>query len=52
MTAGNAKFYANLACFAVIGIGAINCLFGRLFADRLGRTTLTMAAMAVSGLAP
>ncbi len=49
MTAGDAKFYANLASFAVIGIGAVGCLFGGLFADRVGRTTLTMAAMAVSG---
>lgn len=40
---------AKLAAFATIGIGAIGCLAGGLFADRLGRTTLTMLAMAVSG---
>ncbi|MBT3925996.1 MAG: MFS transporter [Rhodospirillaceae bacterium] len=46
---GEAKFLANLASFAVIGVGAAGCLLGGLFADRVGRTTLTMAAMAVSG---
>ena len=40
---------AKLATFATVGIGALGCLAGGLFADRLGRTTLTMAAMAVSG---
>ena len=40
---------AKLATFATVGIGAVGCLAGGLFADRLGRTTLTMAAMAVSG---
>ena len=42
-------FYANLASFAVIGVSALGCLLGGLFADCVGRTTLTMAAMAVSG---
>ncbi len=49
MSAGDAKLYANLASFAVIGVGALGCLLGGLFADRVGRTTLTMAAMAISG---
>ncbi len=40
---------AKLATFATVGIGALGCLAGGLFADRLGRTTLTMLAMAVSG---
>ena len=40
---------ASLATFAVVGIGAVGCLAGGLFADKLGRTTLTMLAMAVSG---
>ena len=40
---------AKLATFAVVGIGALGCLLGGLFADRLGRTTLTMIAMAISG---
>jgi MFS family permease len=41
---------AKLATFATVGIGAFGCLAGGIFADRLGRTTLTMLAMAVSGL--
>jgi MFS family permease len=40
---------AKLAAFATIGVGAIGCVGAGLLADRLGRTTLTMAAMAVSG---
>jgi len=41
---------ANVATFAVIGLGGgIGCLAGGLLADRLGRTTVTMAAMAASG---
>ncbi len=46
---GQAAFYAKLITFAVIGMGAVGSLFGGLFADRLGRTTLTMGAMALSG---
>ncbi len=43
-------FWARLATFATIGVGgALGCLFGGLFADRLGRTTLTIGAMAISG---
>ena len=40
---------AKLVAFATIGIGALGCLAGGVFADRLGRTTVTMAAMVVSG---
>ena len=40
---------ARIATFAVIGAGAFGCLAGGLFADRMGRTTLTMGAMVVSG---
>jgi MFS family permease len=40
---------AKLVTFATVGIGAIGCVAGGLFADRLGRTTLTMLAMTVSG---
>ena len=47
---GLPAFAANLATFAVIGLGGgIGCLGGGLLADRLGRTTVTMAAMAASG---
>lgn len=45
----NAAFWAAAGTFAVIGIGALGCVGGGLFADRLGRTTLTILAMAVSG---
>ena len=45
----HAALYAALATFATIGAGAVGCVGGGLLADRLGRTTLTMLAMAVSG---
>ena len=40
---------AKLAAFATIGVGAIGSVGAGLLADRLGRTTLTIAAMTVSG---
>ena len=40
---------AALAAFAIVAVGGIGCVGAGLLADRLGRTTLTMAAMAVSG---
>ena len=40
---------AKLAAFATIAVGAIGSVGAGLLADRLGRTTLTIAAMAVSG---
>ncbi|WP_246116768.1 MFS transporter [Denitrobaculum tricleocarpae] len=40
---------AKFATFATVGIGALGCLAGGYFADRIGRTSLTMIAMAVSG---
>ncbi len=49
MAPGAASGAAKLVAFATIGIGALGCLAGGLFADRLGRTTLTMMALAVSG---
>ena len=45
----SATFYAALATFATIGAGAVGCVAGGVFADRMGRTTLTILAMAVSG---
>ncbi|MBL4907590.1 MAG: MFS transporter [Sneathiella sp.] len=45
----NATLSANLTTFATIGIGAIGSLFAGLIADRIGRTTVTMIAMMVSG---
>ncbi len=46
---GEAAPAAKLVTFATVGIGALGCLAGGVFADRLGRTTLTILAMAVSG---
>jgi MFS family permease len=40
---------ASLAAFAVVAAGGIGCVAAGFFADRLGRTTLTIAAMAMSG---
>ncbi len=49
--ADDAAFWARWATFAIIGIGgAIGCVAGGLLADRIGRTTLTMGAMTISGL--
>jgi MFS family permease len=40
---------AALGAFAVVAAGGIGCVLAGLLADRLGRTTLTIAAMAASG---
>ena len=40
---------AATATFVVMGSGAIGCVGGGLMADRWGRTTVTIAAMAASG---
>lgn len=42
--------HPSVAAFIVIAIGAIGCYIGGVVSDRLGRTTLTMAAMGLSGL--
>ncbi len=47
--AASAPVYAALLTFATIAAGALGSVFGGAFADRWGRTTLTMLAMAVSG---
>ena len=47
--ADRAPVWAALATFATIGAGAAGSIAGGLFADRWGRTTLTMLAMGVSG---
>ena len=49
MTEVDARSQASLATFAVIGIGAIGCVLGGFWADRAGRTVVTMTSMAVSG---
>ena len=45
----DADTLAALATFVVMGSGAIGCVGGGLLADQFGRTTITVAAMAVSG---
>jgi MFS family permease len=40
---------ASLSAFAVVASGGIGCVVAGALADRLGRTTLTIAAMAISG---
>jgi MFS family permease len=41
---------ASVTSFAVVAIGGLGCALAGALADRLGRTTLTIAAMAGSGL--
>ena len=45
----SAQVGARLAAFATIAAGAIGCVAAGLVADRIGRTTVTIIAMAVSG---
>lgn len=40
---------AEVGSFIVIGCGAVGCVIAGLVADRIGRTIVTSAAMAVSG---
>ena len=40
---------ASLAAFLVVGVGGLGCVVAGALADRLGRTTLTIAAMTGSG---
>lgn len=42
--------WASVAAFAVIGAGGIGSLIAGPIADRWGRTTLTIASMAISGV--
>ena len=44
-----ARVAAKLAAFATIASGAIGCVAAGLLADRIGRTTVTIIAMAISG---
>ena len=45
----SAPVAARLASFATIASGAVGCVAAGLLADRIGRTTVTIIAMAVSG---
>ena len=49
MPAASADTAARLTAFATIAAGGIGSVAAGLLADRLGRTTITIAAMAVSG---
>ncbi len=49
MAEDQALVYASLATFATLGAGAVGCVVAGLAADRIGRTTVTIAAMAISG---
>jgi MFS family permease len=46
---GDAPVLAEIASFAVIGAGAFGCVAAGRLADRVGRTIIASAAMAVSG---
>jgi MFS family permease len=46
---GAAPTAAKLAAFVTVASGAVGCVGAGYLADRLGRTTLTIVAMAVSG---
>jgi MFS family permease len=45
----DARFGANLATFATIAVGGLGSLAAGIAADRVGRTTITILAMTVSG---
>jgi len=49
LPAGDAAYAAKLGAFATVAAGAFGCVAAGYLADRLGRTTLTIAAMAISG---
>jgi MFS family permease len=48
--AGLSAEWASLVAFGVVGIGGLGSLAAGKLADRLGRTTITISAMLVSGL--
>jgi MFS family permease len=45
----DAAFAAKLGAFATVAAGAVGCVTAGYLADRFGRTTVTIAAMAISG---
>lgn len=49
LASGDSSVPTEIGSFLVIGCGAIGCVVAGLFADRIGRTTVTSWAMAVSG---
>ena len=48
-SSADADTLAALATFVVMGSGALGCVAGGVLADRYGRTTITILAMALSG---
>jgi MFS family permease len=48
--AGVSQVWAGIAAFAAIGLGALGSLVAGQLADRLGRTTVAIASLVVSGL--
>lgn len=44
-----APAWASLAAFAVIGVGALGSLLAGKWADRVGRTTITITSLVISG---
>ena len=47
---GHPASLGGVIAFAVIAVGGIGCIVAGALADRLGRTTITIAAMSVSGM--
>lgn len=47
--AGVSAEWASLSAFAVIGVGGLSSLLAGKMADRIGRTTITIASLLVSG---
>ena len=45
----NPGMWSALSTFAIVGIGAFGSLAGGYYADRIGRTTVTITAMVISG---
>ena len=48
---GVSERWASVAAFTVIGIGGLGSLLAGKFADQMGRTTITIISLIVSGLA-
>ena len=48
--AGLGPMLASVAAFAIIGVGGVGSLVAGRLADSLGRTTLTIASMSISGI--
>lgn len=46
---GTGQVAARVAAFVAVGAGAISCLVAGRLADRLGRTTITIVSLVVSG---